>query len=213
MVVFMIGYAAVGALSAWIASTGTESQWKKDTPGQIFIAFLQMTDPGNMAQDIESSPWLKIPAVLAGVVGIVLLYALIAFITTALIDRMNALKKGRSRVIEDEHTLILSWQPQRVVEIIREEKNLSDAQTVKAIPALTSACDPGDRELYIVAEIFDRHHHEILASVLVQTSRSVGLSVAYGEILSFDGCEMYFHQANWRGITFAKCSIVFPTEC
>ena len=32
---------------------------------------------------------------------------------------------------------------------------------------------------------------EILAKVMVQTSRTSGLSIVYAELLSFDGCEMY----------------------
>ena len=34
---------------------------------------------------------------------------------------------------------------------------------------------------------------KILAKIMVQTSRTSGLSVVYSELLSFEGCEMYFH--------------------
>src|SRR5690606_474844 len=88
--------------------------------GNVYITFLQLTDPGNMAQDILSSPWYKLFAVFAGLAGVVLLSALIAFITTALDQKLNELKRGRSKVIETNHTLILGWNEQRIVEIIRE---------------------------------------------------------------------------------------------
>ena len=52
--------------------------------------------------------------------------------------------------------------------------------------------------------------NEILAKIIVQTSRSVGLSVVYGEILSFDGCEMYFHEAEWDDISFGEAQYRFP---
>ena len=51
---------------------------------------------------------------------------------------------------------------------------------------------------------------EILAKVMVQTSRTTGLSVVYSELLSFDGCEMYFYEADWGGIEFGKCQFHFP---
>ena len=46
--------------------------------------------------------------------------ALIAFITTALDQKLNELKRGRSKVIETAHTLILGWNEQRIVEILQE---------------------------------------------------------------------------------------------
>ncbi|MEZ6096143.1 MAG: hypothetical protein R3C03_18275 [Pirellulaceae bacterium] len=268
----------------------------------IYIAFLQMTDPGNMAQDIDSSPWYKIAAVLGGLSGVVMLSSLIAFITTALDQKIAQLKKGHSKVVESDHTLILGWN-ERVTEIIRElaianesednpvvvilspldkeemddylklnlpdtkntrvvtrsgsvsslvnldivslntcksviclascnisasddEKLSSDTSIIKTVLALV-ASRPDDVQLNIVAEIFFERNrrvvtdisqdevstvdtNEILAKILVQTSRSVGLSVVYNEVLSFDGCEMYFHEADWNGIAFGPMAYHFP---
>lgn len=267
----------------------------------IYITFLQMTDPGNMAQDIESDPYFKTFAVIAGLIGVVMLSALIAFITNALDQKLQELKKGHSKVIEKGHTLILGWN-ERVVEILRElilanesepnpcavilsneDKEYMDdylkvhlpdplntrivtrsggpsslvnldivsVNTCKSVIVLAE-CNPGaeeagkqasdaiviktvlavvasrnDEELNIVAEVFDERNRriveevspesvttvdtdDILAKVLVQTSRSVGLSVVYSEILSFDGCEMYFCDYPWRDIAFADLGYRFP---
>ena len=57
--------------------------------GNLYITFLEITDPGNMAQDIYSSAAYKVFAVLAGIAGIVMLSALIAFITTALDQKIS----------------------------------------------------------------------------------------------------------------------------
>ena len=46
--------------------------------------------------------------------------------------------------------------------------------------------------------------------MLVQTSRSIGLSVVYNEILSFDGCEMYFYDTEWGNCTFGETGYRFP---
>lgn len=303
LLLFVGGYITIGLIRAGIETAGVDSERGQGFFRQIYITFLQMTDPGNMAQDIESSPWLKIATVLAGLAGIILLSMLIGFITTALVQKMEALRKGHSKVIEEDHTLILGWNEQRVVEIIRElvmanesednpsvvvladhpkeemddylalivpdtentrvvtrsgstssianlriasiehcksvivlasaseeanrqDKNLSDAKSIKTILAVAS-CRGKEDELNIVAELFNPDHHEIvqsscphpitvvdaneiLAKIIVQTSRSVGLSVAYGEILSFDGCELYFHHDDWGGINFGELLYRFP---
>lgn len=302
-VLFVASFIFLSIFRAGLESFGLTSERGDGFFRQLYITFLQMTDPGNMAQDIESSPILKIATVLSGMAGLILLSMLIGFITTALVQKMEELRKGRSTVIENEHTLILGWNPQRVVEIIRElimaneseenpavvilstedkehmddflklalpntentriitrsgstSNNLnlkmvgaeycrsaivlasaseedddrlkasSDAQTVKTILALTAA-RPAEDELNIVAELYNLEHHEIvqdasphpitvvdsndiLAKLMVQTSRSVGLSVAYGEVLSFDGCEMYFYNATWNKITFGEALYHFP---
>jgi hypothetical protein len=232
-----------------------------------------------------------------------MLSALIAFITTALDQKISELKRGRSKVIEKGHTLILGWNEQRIIEVIREliianeseddacvviladedkeemddilrlrlpdtkttrivtrsgqvttlanmdmvsiehcksviilascadtsspdEKSLSDAMVIQTILA-TAGIGREAEEFAIVAEIFNEAYREIventfpehvvtvntsdiLAKLLVQTSRSVGLSVVYNEILSYDGCEMYFYKANWGAKKFADLAYHFP---
>ena len=270
--------------------------------GNLYITFLEITDPGNMAQDIYSSAAYKIFAVLAGVAGIVMLSALIAFITTALDQKNYELKRGRSKVVEDGHTLILGWNEQRITETLREliianesEKDacvviladkdkqemdevlqlrVKDTGTTRIVTrsgdvstltnldmvslescsavVIFASCDDTDNaeqkassdakaiqtvlatmgngtakdEFSVVVEIFNPTHREIvrssfpdhvvtvntsdiLAKLLVQTSRSVGLSVVYNEILSFDGCDLYFVDAEWAGRTFGEISYHF----
>ena len=271
--------------------------------GNMYITFLEITDPGNMAQDIYSNWSYKIFAVLAGIAGIVMLSALIAFITTALDQKIYELKRGRSKVIEEDHTLILGWNEQRIIEILRElvianesEKDacaviladrdkeemddvlrlrLKDTQTTRVVTRsgdvsnltnldmvslescssviILADCEDTDskelkaksdakaiqtvlatmgneidnEEFSVIVEIFNPTHREIvrssfpdhvitvntsdiLAKLLVQTSRSVGLSVVYNEILSFDGCEMYFYDAEWSGAKFGQIGYRFP---
>ena len=90
-----------------------------------------------MNQDINSSPLLKLSTILAGVFGIVLFSALIGFITTSLRAKLDELRKGRSQVIENDHSLILGWNDQRVIEILRELvlSNESDDNPVVVILA------------------------------------------------------------------------------
>lgn len=273
----------------------------EDVFKHVYITFLQLTDPGNMSQDIPSAPHYKIPAVLAGLAGVILLSMLIAVITTALDQKLNELKKGRSKVLENGHALILGWN-ERVIEILRElimanesednpsvvilsgrdkeymddilrthlpdtantriitrsgntsslidldrvtvedcksvivlancvdtatpeEKSVSDAKVIKTVLAII-ATKSHENEHNIVVEIFDQKNREIveqispneittvdtvdiLAKILVQTSRTSGLAVVYGEILSFDGCELYFYNTDWRGAKFGQLQYNF----
>ncbi len=297
----MIGLAR--GLFQWLAPETALQYEGLDFWGNLYITFLQLTDPGNMAQDILSSPSYKPFAVVAGLSGVIMLSALVAFITTALDQKISALKRGRSKVIESGHTLILGWNEQRIIEILRElilanesesdacvvvladrdkeemddvlrlrlpdtkttrlvtrsgsvstianldmvslekaksvialslcedtagadEKAASDAMVIQTILAASGKA-PEDDDFSIVAEIYNPTHREIveasfgdhvvtvntsdiLAKLLVQTSRSVGLSVVYSEILSFDGCEMYFFGDDWGGLRFDELAYRFP---
>ncbi len=267
----------------------------------IWYTWLQMTDPGNMNQDNASPVWLKITTILSGIIGVIILSMLIAFITTALEKVFYNFRKGRGKVLEDDFTLILGWN-ERVVDIIRElilanesekygsvvilaredkeemddllakripntkttriitttgdyaninelkrvniqsaksvillancsesafakEKDASDVQSVKSIMAIIS-CQDGNNELPIIAEIFNEDKRElisyfddeniialdswdIMGKLLVQTSLTSGLEMVYNEMLSFDGCEVYFYEANWKGVEFGKLPFYF----
>ncbi|MEL7498578.1 MAG: hypothetical protein AAFN77_13280 [Planctomycetota bacterium] len=269
--------------------------------GQVWRAFLQLTAPGNMNQDNKSDVGFKITAILAGFTGVVIFSTLIATLTTALNNAIANLKQGHSRVLEEDHTLIVGWN-QRVTEILRElveaneaEENAvvvimadkdkpwmdeylrsnfrdrgtlrivtrtgnpaspeslthvsvadcksvivlancddnathaqqvaSDARGIKVVLALETTAP--DADFPIVCELFLARNREvvlgvvpgrvkvidseeILAKVMVQTSRTSGLSVVYAELLSFEGCELYFYEAQWNGITFAQSQFHFP---
>lgn len=306
-VIFMLSLAIVFGLrfvSHMITPEGDERE--EGIVGQAYIAWLQMTDPGNMAQDVKSNWLYKTSAIVGGTSGLIILSMLIGLITTALDQKLQALRKGHSQVVENEHTLILGWSDQRIVEILRElilanesennpavviladkdkeemddflgltlktkerlntrvitrsgspssllnlqlaaldhcrsvivlatvgddapeeDKNISDACVVKTVLAVANARSD-DEDLEVVAELYDYSRQEIiqdscpfqissinasevLAKIMVQTSRSVGLSVVYNEILSFDGCEMYFaDNKKWAGVKFKDLVYHFP---
>lgn len=303
--VFVVTFLVIGLLRGLLLLFAPDIAQQHDTGffGGLYITFLEITDPGNMAQDIYSGVGYKMFAVLAGLAGIVMLSALIAFITTAMDQKIYELKRGRSKVIEEGHTLILGWNEQRIAEILRElvmaneseksacvviladkdkedmddilrlrvkelattkvvtrsgdvaainnldmvsleacssviilaecddtdsaeKKAASDAKAIQTVLA-TMGNEIDNDDFNVVVEIFNPTHREIvrssfpehvitvntsdiLAKLLVQTSRSVGLSTVYNEILSFDGCEMYFYDAEWDGASFGEIAYRFP---
>jgi hypothetical protein len=107
-----------------------------------------------------------------------------------------------------------------------EDKQVSDAKVIKTILAIIG-CQGGKNEIAIVAELFFEANRQlvdtfeselittvdswdILGKIMVQTSRTSGLAVVYNEILSFDGGELYFYDADWDGIRFYDALFHFP---
>ena len=127
---------------------------------QIYVTFLQLTDPGNMAQDIPSSTGFKITAILAGLTGIILLSMLIAVITTALDQKLTQLKKGLSNVIEEDHTLILGWN-ERIVEVLRELIMANESEDNPSVVIL-SPLDKEEMDDYLNTHLPNRENTRII---------------------------------------------------
>ncbi|MED5372101.1 MAG: hypothetical protein VX899_13870 [Myxococcota bacterium] len=303
-VAFLVSFLAIGGLRfvAWLMDLVFNGEDRFRFFQGLWFTWLQLTDPGNMAQDNDTFGAYKLVAMAAGMTGVVIFSALIAFLTTALDQAIDNLKKGHSRVLESGHTLIIGWGP-RVPEILaelveanesekdpvvvilseqekeemdeflrdnwtdrrnlrcvtrhgptaslnslekvsaehaeaaivlatcgeaasNEDKLTSDALVIKTVLALVAHVGE-DADINIVAEVFDPRNRDvvknispervsvidaqdILAKIMVQTSRTSGLSVVYAELLSFEGCEMYFHGDDWKGITFGALQFHFP---
>jgi ion channel POLLUX/CASTOR len=109
-----------------------------------------------------------------------------------------------------------------------EQRVRADAQVLKAIMAVVAASDAG-RVPRIVAELhLDRNRSlaesiapdfvttlaekELLARLLVQTSRTSGLAVVYGNLVGFVGNEIYFFRPpqGWAGANFGQLQLHFP---
>ncbi len=302
LVVFITSLVIIFSIRAIIFYAYPEASKEFDTLlRNLYISFLELTDPGSMAQDKDSSGWYKLTAIMAGISGIVIMSMLIAIITTALDQKLAFLRKGHSKVMEQNHTLILGWND-RVIEIIRElilaneserspavvilaelekelmddilnthlknrlstriitrsgntasitdlarvsiescrsviavahcsdtastdQKAASDARVIKTVLGIITS-KPADKKYNIVTEIFELKNRaviesisptevitvdtqDILAKLLAQTSRSSGLAIVYGEILSFDGCEMYFYTSQWNEAKFGDLQYHF----
>ncbi|MDB4286140.1 hypothetical protein N9933_02450 [bacterium] len=118
-VVFVILFVLMITIRWTMLNIWPELAYRNSFFDDIWLTWLQMTDPGNMNQDNFAPTWLKITTILSGVFGVVILSTLIAFITTSLEKVFYDFRKGRGKIIEENHTLILGWN-ERVVDIIRE---------------------------------------------------------------------------------------------
>jgi ion channel POLLUX/CASTOR len=266
--------------------------------GQAFKNVLHALDPGTVAGDTGSWEFLLTMFVLT-VVGLFIVSALIGVIATGLDNKIQDLRKGRSFVIEKDHTLILGWsesiytilselrvanenESKPVVVVLAEKDRVEmedlirakigdmgktrvvcrtgnaidlddlavanpeaarsiivlspededpDAQVIKTVLALNRGpIQRADRPHRIVAEIQDPANleaarlvggdetvivdkSETISRLIVQTARQSGLSIAYTELLDFDGDEIYFRPADGlAGRTFREALHAFE-EC
>jgi voltage-gated potassium channel Kch len=89
-----------------------------DTAELLWRSLLRTLDPGTMGGDTGSVPFvLSMLTVTLG--GIFVVATLIGVISTGIQGKIEELRKGRSIVLEDNHTVILGWSPQ-VFDIISE---------------------------------------------------------------------------------------------
>lgn len=99
-------------------------------PELIYVTILRMLDPGVLAEDPISWPFLSI-MLIATLAGLFMVSILIAIVNSSVIRKINDLRKGKSFVVEENHTVILGWSFQ-VFPIIEEliianenQKNMS----------------------------------------------------------------------------------------
>ncbi len=124
-------------------------------------------------------------------------------------------------VHDAKSAIVLSGVASTAPEELREA---ADAQVFKVLLALSA--QSAGRTLNIVAEVLDPAFKaparridpqhitpvcpaEIVAKILVETSRSVGLSAVYRALLSFEDKELYFTEGSWGGKTFGQVAFHF----
>jgi voltage-gated potassium channel Kch len=82
-----------------------------DQPGvirQLFNSLLHAMDPGTVAGDDGKWPFLVLMLLLT-LAGLLIVSALIGVLATGLDRKIEELRKGRSAVLERDHTLVLGW--------------------------------------------------------------------------------------------------------
>ena len=97
----------VSALTVWLLRLAPENNLLQ----LIWSSFMHTMDAGAVAGDTGSWPYLFV-MLLVTLGGIFVLSLLIGILTTGIEARLEALRKGRSRVIESGHTIILGWSEQ-----------------------------------------------------------------------------------------------------
>jgi voltage-gated potassium channel Kch/Trk K+ transport system NAD-binding subunit len=113
-----------------------------DLPQAFWQSLLRVLDTGTFSSD---SSWpARIIGLLVTLAGIFLAGSLIGLIASGVDQRIEELGKGRSAVLESDHTLILGWSP-RVPPIVRELVIANESRKHAAIVILAEH-DKGEME-------------------------------------------------------------------
>ncbi|MGW5265391.1 CASTOR/POLLUX-related putative ion channel [Microbispora sp. NPDC004025] len=99
----------VGALTMWL--TPDEALKYHGWPGVLWLALMHALSPGKIAGDAGTAPFLAI-MLGASLGGIFIVSILVGVLSAGLRGKIEELRKGRSRVIESGHTVILGWSEQ-----------------------------------------------------------------------------------------------------
>ncbi len=112
----MIGWltlfmALVIIISALILHTAKAAPDDHGVVSLMWVTWLRTLDPGVIADDHGSRLFLSIMLV-STLLGILSVSMLVGILTTGLQSRIEKLRKGRSRVLESGHTVVLGWSEQ-----------------------------------------------------------------------------------------------------
>ena len=105
IVVFVAG--AIISMAGFVQEAGTE---KLSFGEAAWESLMRTLDSGTMGGDTGTG--FRIVMLFVTLGGVFIVSALIGVLNNGLEDQMNQLRKGRSRVLENNHTLILGWSSQ-----------------------------------------------------------------------------------------------------
>jgi len=126
----------VGGLLLWLVDPVTADDTERGFLGSVWQSVLHALDPGTVGGDDTRHWWFVAIGFAITIAGILIVTALIGVLTTGLDAKLTELRKGRSAVIEHNHTVILGWSEQ-VFTIIPElvEANANQRRACVAILA------------------------------------------------------------------------------
>jgi len=285
MLILLLGFLSLiiimfSGLTIWYLQIAPESQEPLGFIESIWQSLLRALDSGAMGAD---NGWpFRIVSFLVTLGGIFVLSILIGVLGSTIEEKLSNLRKGKSFVIEKEHTLILGYsskiftiiselvianenvknpriviladkdkvemedeiknkisdlkntkiicrsgvpydfsdleivnpqQSKSILILTPDEEENADSLTIKTILAITNNPNRRPSPYHIVAEMKEIANYEvakmvgkdeaeilfvddIIAKIIVQTSRQSGLSIVYTELFDFDGVEIYIQSEN-----------------
>lgn len=132
-----------------------------------WAALLRTLDPGTMGQDDGFG--FRFAMLVVTLSGVILVASLIGVISTAFNSRVEQLRKGRSTVLESDHTLILGWNS-KVFSIIHEVAIANESRNRPTIVILA----PRDK-VAMEDEIHSRLRHHGKTRIIVRSGDPMSL--------------------------------------
>lgn len=155
---------ASGALVLVVATAAVviapdDSESNGHWPGMVWRSLLRTLDPGTMGGDTGTAPFLGLMLV-STIGGIFIVSSLIGVLTTGLESKITELRKGRSRIVEHDHTVLLGWSEQ-VFTVVAELVEANQSRRRSCVAILADR-DKVEMEDAIRARVGDLGHTRIV---------------------------------------------------
>jgi hypothetical protein len=125
----------LGAFIITLANSAFGGQEDHSFLESMWQTMLRVIDGGTFVSD---SGWgVRILGFIITIFGITVAALLIGLISTAIGEKVDELRRGRSPVIEQDHTLVLGWSP-RIFTVVSEIIVADESRSDSAIVVLTS---------------------------------------------------------------------------
>ena len=125
----------------------------------FWMGLMRTLDPGTMGGDTGSWPFLFL-MLSATIGGIFVVGTLIGVLTNGIDNKLDDLRKGRSLVVEHEHTVILGWSSQ--IFSILSELTIANENRQHACIAVLAEKDKVEMEDEIQAKVGNHHGTRIV---------------------------------------------------
>lgn len=151
LTVITLALTAIGALFLVIVREGD------GFGGTLWKSFIHILDAGTITGDDAGGPAMVVMFITT-IGGLVILSSLVGVLTTGLDAKLEELRKGRSLVVEKDHTVILGWSDQVFI-VISElvEANESEKRAVVAILADRDKVEMEDEIRTKIADLKSTH--------------------------------------------------------
>ena len=124
----------------------------------FWATMLRTLDPGTMGGD--TGPGYRIAMLIVTLAGLVLVASLIGIVSNAFNEKVEQLRKGRSSVIEKDHTLILGWN--RKIHQVISELAIANESRKRATIVVLADRDKVEMEEEIKAQLKSRSKNQII---------------------------------------------------
>jgi len=185
------GFLVVGGALLLDMNTDNGLAWS------AWLAWTYVADPGTHA-DAEGGSAVRAVSLLVTVGGMLVFAMVVGIVSDALGEKVHDLRKGRSRVIESDHTLMLGWNDKSLA--IIQELALANESEEGGVVVVLAENDKGDMEETLDAAVSTRDHpmrllgtevvfrsgNPLMENELDKVSASTARSII---ALSPDGCD------------------------
>lgn len=159
LALFVLSAVIIFVIAALVKITGSAPN-NESLSELAWMSLLRTLDSGTMGGDTGSFFFLLMMLVVT-FGGIFVVSALIGIINNGLEDKLDELRKGRSAVLENDHTLILGWTPQ-IFNIISELVLANESRKSGAVIVILADHDKVEMEDAVNERIPDTKNTRVI---------------------------------------------------